>query len=132
MRAARDVQPSNAYIARRRDRVQAALGAAMNALADVREWNSMRLRLGFRKVKTMPPVPVSTPEEKDEDEKLKSRGIKTTTCTELQCGDVRPTTVGMYVLLHVLICPSTAGKRHSRRMACSRRQKILARPFQYM
>jgi hypothetical protein len=36
MRAARDVQARKAYVARRRDRLEAALGAAMNALADAR------------------------------------------------------------------------------------------------
>jgi len=39
MRAARDVQARKAYVARRRDMLEAALGAAMNALADARpEW----------------------------------------------------------------------------------------------
>ena len=35
-RAARDVQARNAYVAQHRDRIQAALGGAMNALADER------------------------------------------------------------------------------------------------
>ena len=46
MRAARDVQARNAYVAQHRDRIQAALGGAMNALADARPEGLLLTYLG--------------------------------------------------------------------------------------